>query len=118
MILCGGPLIDLGPNGMPEWLSQWQDDFINLQSFVCDFIETAVSRYTGRVRIWEVSARANTGVALGWARRTGWRWRSAAWKRRSAPILNPSFSSALISRGANTRRGANTDCRRFNSSIR
>ncbi len=65
LILGAGPLIDLGPRGMPEWLSQWQDDFINLQSFVCDFIETAVSRYTGRVRIWEVSARANTGVALG-----------------------------------------------------
>ena len=64
MIVHGGPLIDLGPQGMPEWLASWQEDFINLQSFVCDFIETAVSRYTGRVRIWEVSAHANTGVAL------------------------------------------------------
>lgn len=65
MLLRGGPLIDLGPQGLPEWLSPWQNDFLNLQSFVCDFIETAVSRYTGRVRIWEVSAHANTGVALG-----------------------------------------------------
>lgn len=65
MLLRGGPLIDLGPQGLPEWLSPWQNDFLNLQSFVCDFIETAVSRYMGRVRMWEVSAHANTGVALG-----------------------------------------------------
>jgi hypothetical protein len=65
LLIRGGPLIDLGPHGMPEWLSPWQNDFLNLQSFVCDFIETAVSRYTGRVRMWEVSAHGNTGVALG-----------------------------------------------------
>jgi hypothetical protein len=65
LLIRGGPLIDLGPHGLPEWLSPWQNDFLNLQSFVCDFIETAVSRYMGRVRIWEVSAHANTGVALG-----------------------------------------------------
>jgi len=65
LLVRGGPLIDLGPHGMPEWLSPWQNDFLNLQSFVCDFIETAVSRYMGRVRMWEVSAHANTGVALG-----------------------------------------------------
>jgi hypothetical protein len=61
----GGPLIDLGPRGLPHWLSPWQADFVNMQSFVCDFIETAVSRYAGRIRIWETSAHANTGVALG-----------------------------------------------------
>jgi hypothetical protein len=65
IIVRGGPLIDLGARGMPEWLSPWQSDFVNMQSFVCDFIETAVSRYTGRIRIWETSAHANTGVALG-----------------------------------------------------
>jgi hypothetical protein len=35
-----------------------------LQSFVCDFVETAVARYLGRIRIWEISARGNTGGAL------------------------------------------------------
>lgn len=65
VVVRGGPLIDLGPGGLPEWLSPWQTDFINMQSFVCDYIETAVSRYAGRIRIWETSAHANTGVALG-----------------------------------------------------
>lgn len=64
-ILRAGPLIDLGPGGLPEWLAQWRHDFLNLQSFVCDFIETAVSRYLGRIRIWEVSARGNSGMVFG-----------------------------------------------------
>ena len=64
-ILRAGPLIDLGPAGLPDWLSEWRHDFLNLQSFVCDYIETAVSRYLGRVRIWEVSARGNSGMVLG-----------------------------------------------------
>jgi len=65
LIMRAGPLIDLGPGGLPEWLLPWQNDFLNLQSFVCDFIETAVSRYAGRIRLWEVSAHANTGVSMG-----------------------------------------------------
>jgi hypothetical protein len=64
LMLRGGPLVDLSPNGLPGWLSQWESDYWNLQSFVCDFIETVMSRYLGRVRIWEVAARANAGGAL------------------------------------------------------
>lgn len=64
LLVRGGPLIDLSTNGLPGWLSQWQHDYWNLQSFVCDFIETVISRYVGKVRIWEVAARANAGGAL------------------------------------------------------
>ena len=63
-VVRGGPLIDLSDGGLPSWLSPWAADFLNLQSFVCDFIETAVSRYAGRIRIWEVCARGNTGGGL------------------------------------------------------
>lgn len=59
-----GPLLDLSPGGLPEWLWTWQHDFLNLQSFVCDFVETAISHYQGKIRLWEVSARGNTGGAL------------------------------------------------------
>ena len=38
---------------------------MNLQSFVCDYVETAMSRYVGRIRVWEISGRGNTGGALG-----------------------------------------------------
>lgn len=64
-ILRGGPLIDLSTNGLPEWLAPWKNDFLNLPIFVCDFTETAISRYQGRIRLWEVAAYGNTGGALG-----------------------------------------------------
>lgn len=64
LVVRGGPLIDLGPNGLPHWLAPWENDLFNLQSFVCDFVETAISRYSGRIRWWEVAARLNTGGAL------------------------------------------------------
>ena len=63
-ILKGGPLIDLGNQGLPDWLAPWKNDFLNLPSFVCDYIDTAVGRYQGLVRLWEVSAYGNTGGAL------------------------------------------------------
>ena len=64
LLVRGGPLIDLGPDGLPAWLARWEHDVFNLRSFVCDFVETAISRYVGRIRIWEVAARANSGGAL------------------------------------------------------
>ena len=64
LLIRGGPLLDLSSNGLPLWLKQWEHDFLNLQSFLCDFVETAITRYAGKIRIWEVSARVNTGGAL------------------------------------------------------
>lgn len=64
VVMRGGPLLDLSANGLPAWLQQWGHDFFNLQSFLCDFVETAISRYLGKVRIWEVSSRVNTGGAF------------------------------------------------------
>jgi hypothetical protein len=61
----GGPLLDLTENGLPDWLSKWKADFLNLQSFVSDFVETAISRYFGKIRYWEVSAYGNTGGVMG-----------------------------------------------------
>ena len=60
----GGPLLDFGVDGLPEWLGAWSGDLENLQSFVCDFVETAVSRFVGRIRVWELASRVNTGGAL------------------------------------------------------
>ena len=60
----GGPLLDLGPGGLPAWLTRWEHDVFNLQSFVCDFVETAISRYFGRIHVWEICSRINTGGVL------------------------------------------------------
>jgi hypothetical protein len=64
LLICGGPLLDLSDEGMPAWLSQWGSDLPNLQSLVCDYVETAVGRYAGRIRIWNVCTCANTGAAF------------------------------------------------------
>ena len=64
LILRGGPLINLAAGGLPDWLAQWEHDVLNMQSFVCDFVETAITRYQGRIRLWEVSAYGNSGGAL------------------------------------------------------
>lgn len=60
----GGPLLDFGPHGLPRWLEKWEHDFFNLQSFLSDFVETAIGRYIGRIRYWEVATRANTGGGM------------------------------------------------------
>lgn len=65
LFMHAGPLIELSEDGLPTWLGKWRDDFHNLQSFVSDFVETAISRYIGGIRYWEVSAYGNTGGALG-----------------------------------------------------
>jgi GH35 family endo-1,4-beta-xylanase len=64
LIVRGGPLLSLAPDGLPGWLEQWSHDFFNLQSFLCDFVETAISRYVGKIRMWEVSSCVNTGGGL------------------------------------------------------
>ena len=64
LLMRAGPLLDFSENGLPQWLQQWGHDFYNLQSFISDFVETAVSRYTGKIRVWEVATRANVGGAF------------------------------------------------------
>lgn len=64
LLMTGGPLLDLGADGLPAWLRQWEGDRFNLQSFICDFVETAIARYLGRIRNWTIAARTNTGGAL------------------------------------------------------
>lgn len=60
----GGPLIQLDPHTLPDWLCLWEGDFENIVSVVRDFIETVISRYRGKVAAWQCAARVNTGRAL------------------------------------------------------
>jgi hypothetical protein len=65
LLAYGGPLLDLSSQGLPPWLESWGGDLPNLQSLMCDYVETAVARYAGRIRNWIVCAGANTGGTLG-----------------------------------------------------
>ena len=60
----GGPLLDFSANGLPDWLQAWAGDLENLKTFVCDYVETVLSRYVGRIRTWEIASRVNTGGGL------------------------------------------------------
>ncbi len=64
LVIKGGPLIQWSQNSLPAWLWLWEEDFDNLLNFMSDFIETVISRYRGRIRLWEVTSRTNYGEAL------------------------------------------------------
>jgi hypothetical protein len=65
MRVAGGPLIDFSEAGLPAWLSSWSGDLANLASVMCDYVETAVGRYRGRIRRWQLTAGANKSRRLG-----------------------------------------------------
>ncbi|MBL4886503.1 MAG: endo-1,4-beta-xylanase, partial [Planctomycetaceae bacterium] len=66
LLLKGGPLLNFQENGLPTWLTSWKHDILNLQSFLSNYTETVVSKYVGKIRIWEVAARMNTGGLFGY----------------------------------------------------
>jgi Glycosyl hydrolase family 10 len=59
-----GPLIDFSWHGIPDWLKPWAGDMPSLSSFMCDYIETAVSRYQGKIRRWLICSGSNCARAL------------------------------------------------------
>ena len=55
--VCGGPLLQLDPRGLPDWLYLYEDDFDNLLSCVTEFVRAAVTRYRGKVDLWQCAGR-------------------------------------------------------------
>lgn len=60
-----GPVIDLAAGMLPDWATGWEGDLPTLAAFMCDFLETAVTRYKGDVRRWVVCAGFNHTNAVG-----------------------------------------------------
>ncbi len=60
----GGPLLNLDPRSLPDWLCLWEDDFESIESFVIEFISATVKRYRGRVAIWQAAGHLITGDVL------------------------------------------------------
>ena len=57
--ICGGPLVQLDRSAIPDWLYLWEGDYENLLSFTADYIRAAVTRYRGRIQLWQCAARLN-----------------------------------------------------------
>ncbi|MCA9039284.1 MAG: hypothetical protein KDA65_02940 [Planctomycetaceae bacterium] len=61
--ISAGPLLDFSDAGLPGWIKQWERDVISMQSLVCDFVETTVSRYANRIRKWDLAIHGEMGAA-------------------------------------------------------
>jgi hypothetical protein len=64
LTITGGPLIDFTQAGFPDWLKAWEGDALTLTSFMCDYVETVVSRYKGRIRRWVLSSGSNSSQVM------------------------------------------------------
>ena len=62
--IIGGPLIRLDAAGLPDWLVLWEDDFEVIESYVLNYVETAVQRYQNKIALWNCAARTNTHSSL------------------------------------------------------
>ena len=61
----GGPLLQLGGQGVPDWLYLWEGDFDNVLAFVSDYVETVVTRFRGKMDLWLCASGMNLGEVLG-----------------------------------------------------
>jgi hypothetical protein len=64
MPVYGGPLLQLDPQGMPDWLYLWEGDFENINACLTEYLEQAIQRYRGKVQLWQCAARVNGGKVL------------------------------------------------------
>lgn len=63
--VCGGPLILLNKRSLPDWLYLWEDDWDELAGNILDHVRSVVTRYKGRVQLWNVAGRVNVDPDLG-----------------------------------------------------
>tara|TARA_B100000809_G_scaffold62817_1_gene59553 strand:+ start:1260 stop:2747 length:1488 start_codon:yes stop_codon:yes gene_type:complete len=62
--IIGGPLIRLDAAGLPDWIVLWEDDFEIIESYVLNYVDTAVQRYQNKIALWNCAARTNTQSSL------------------------------------------------------
>jgi hypothetical protein len=63
--IVGGPLIDFGGRNFPDWVwQQSQHDLRQMCGLLCDYVESVVLRYQGRIRAWQITAGSNCAGVL------------------------------------------------------
>lgn len=65
LAVSAGPVIDLAAGPFPDWLLAHAGDLTSLTAFLCEYVETTVSTYRGRVSDWLVFSGFNHADALG-----------------------------------------------------
>lgn len=64
LTVCAGPLLQLDRRSLPDWLALYEDDLDSVISFASEFVKAAVSRYRGRIDVWQCAGRINTADVL------------------------------------------------------
>lgn len=64
MRVIGGPLLQTDAGHIPDWIYLWEDDFDQIQSYLCQYIRATATRYRGRVHVWNCAARMNVTGAI------------------------------------------------------
>jgi hypothetical protein len=64
MRICGGPLVQIDRSSVPDWLYLWEGDDEAVVKFAADYVRAAVSRYRGKVHLWQCAARLNVSDVL------------------------------------------------------
>ena len=62
--VAAGPLLQMDQLGTPDWMVLWEGDFENLARVALEHVHAVVSRYAGRVHLWHVASRINTGKLM------------------------------------------------------
>jgi hypothetical protein len=60
-----GPLIDLRPGSLPDWIWLWSGDFDSILGMAVDVVRQTIARYRGKIPVWHLIHRAGTADILG-----------------------------------------------------
>ena len=65
LAVTAGPIIDLRPGALPDWLWLFDGDYDQIQEMAVDLVRHAVARYRGKIAAWHIVARPGSGEILG-----------------------------------------------------
>ena len=65
MPVMAGPLIDLRPGALPDWIWLWSGDTDSIVGMMVDMVRQAVARYKGKIPLWQLINRAGSSDILG-----------------------------------------------------
>ena len=57
LAVAAGPLIELRPGAIPDWLWLWEGDYEEIQSQAVDYVRQAITRYGNKVATWHLVHR-------------------------------------------------------------
>ena len=60
-----GPLIDLRPGALPDWIWLWSGDFDAIVGMAVEIVRQTVTRYRGKIPLWHLIHRPGSTDVLG-----------------------------------------------------